>query len=517
MTPMPKMEIHPTLAHRWQGLMILAAVLVGACQRATPPAPTSTDPARSAILTQVINNVTTRISQAEAFAQAGVGYTVSAGGEVRTGDASKARLDLSDDSIVRLAPNSNFTLQSLPNPVGADRTARLKLAIGKVWVSLFGGGLEVETPAGVATVRGSFATIEYVAGDPNTNADDILILSCLEGQCGVSNPTLSETLGNLQQVILTNGGAQVVRFALNDAAVQEFLSENPEALVMVATLTAAAPALTSTPTLPTTPTLTPISIETPTPTSSPTSSATPFPLIGQHTVQRGETLFCIARVYGVVPGAIALANNLSSPFTVFAGQVLGIPAVQWFNITPGPVCAPQFTSPFPGLPTATATRPGVSSPTSTHTPPSASLTPTSTSSPPATSSQTPTATPSSVPDTSPPALASFGARPLLADIGQGTCSVTFFVTITDASGVSSASVEWDSYDYLATPAPGGSGSVAMSLSSGTSTDGVWQVVFVVNIPPYGWLNWDVRATDTAGNSTTQPSGITVNSSTGGCP
>jgi hypothetical protein len=122
-----------------------------------------------------------------------------------------------------------------------------------------------------------------------------------------------------------------------------------------------------------------------------------------------------------------------------------------------------------------------------------------------------------VPDTSPPVLASFGARPLLADVGQGTCSVTFFVTITDASGVSSASVEWDSFDYLATPAPGGFGSVAMSLSSGTSTDGVWQAVFVVNIPPYGWLNWDVRTTDTAGNSATQPSGITINSSTGGCP
>jgi hypothetical protein len=122
-----------------------------------------------------------------------------------------------------------------------------------------------------------------------------------------------------------------------------------------------------------------------------------------------------------------------------------------------------------------------------------------------------------VPDTSPPTLASFGARPLLADKGQGTCSVTFFVTITDASGVSSASVEWSSYDYLATPAPGGSGSVAMTLNSGTSTSGVWQAVFVVNIPPYGWLNWDAKATDTAGNSLTQPSGITINSVTGGCP
>jgi len=507
--------------HHGEMLALIAALLLGACQRTPTPtaSPTPAGSSPSATLTEAINDVTARGSEAEAFAAAGVGHVVRVGGEVRTGDSSKARLDLSDNSILRLAPNSNFTLQRLPDPANAEPAARLKLVIGKLWASLFGGGLEVETPAGVATVRGSFATIEYVAGDPNTNADDILIVSCLEGQCGVSNATVNESLGNLQQVILTNGGAQVVRFALNDAAVQEFLSENPEALSMVATLTAAAPTFTPPPALPNTPTPTPVSTETPTPTPSPTTSATPFPLIGQHTVQSGETIFCIGRTYGVVPAAIAEVNGIPLPYTIIAGQVLKVPAVQWINIAAGPTCAPQFVSPYPGLPTATATLPGVSSPTPTNTPPNVTLTPTFTSPPPSAASATPTvtATSSLVPDTSPPTLALFGARPLLADKGQGTCSVTFFVTITDASGVSSASVEWSSYDYLATPAPGGSGSVAMTLNSGTSTSGVWQALFVVNIPPYGWLNWDAKATDTAGNSLTQPSGITINSATGGCP
>ena len=35
--------------------------------------------------------------------------------------------------------------------------------------------------------------------------------------------------------------------------------------------------------------------------------------------------------------------------------MLQIPAVQWTNIAAGPVCAPQFMSPFPGLPFATDT------------------------------------------------------------------------------------------------------------------------------------------------------------------
>ena len=68
-----------------------------------------------------------------------------------------------------------------------------------------------------------------------------------------------------------------------------------------------------------------------------------------------ETLFCIARGYGVLPAAIAQANGLVTPFTVYPGQTLKIPAVQWDDILPGPVCATQFKSPYPGLPVGTPT------------------------------------------------------------------------------------------------------------------------------------------------------------------
>ncbi len=80
----------------------------------------------------------------------------------------------------------------------------------------------------------------------------------------------------------------------------------------------------------------------------------PAPIIGWHTVQAGETIFCIGRGYGVLPAAIAQANALSADLSVAAGRVLQIPAVQWTDIPAGPVCAPQFQSPFPGLPVATS-------------------------------------------------------------------------------------------------------------------------------------------------------------------
>ena len=72
-------------------------------------------------------------------------------------------------------------------------------------------------------------------------------------------------------------------------------------------------------------------------------------IIGRHVVQRGETLFCLGRAYGVLPAAIAAANYLRPPFSLSPGQVLLIPAVPWGVVPPGPVCAAQFKSPFPAL------------------------------------------------------------------------------------------------------------------------------------------------------------------------
>jgi|SRR5579859_453442 len=82
----------------------------------------------------------------------------------------------------------------------------------------------------------------------------------------------------------------------------------------------------------------------------------PAPIIGIHRVQPGETIFCIGRAYGVLPGAIAQANGLSQTFSLAPGQALNIPAVQWTGIPDGPICAPQFQSPFPGLIASTPTR-----------------------------------------------------------------------------------------------------------------------------------------------------------------
>lgn len=65
-----------------------------------------------------------------------------------------------------------------------------------------------------------------------------------------------------------------------------------------------------------------------------------------HTVKPGETIYCIARGYGVAPAAIAAHNGILHPYMIRPGQGLAIPnAYAW--VGPGPTCTPQYGYPYP--------------------------------------------------------------------------------------------------------------------------------------------------------------------------
>ncbi len=492
----------------------MGGLALAACQRPpTPPPTAASDSTRSATLSEIVNLVEGRAAEAGEFTSVAVGFVAGVGGAIRTGSESRARLDLNDGTILRLAPLSSFTLQGLPTASEADPLTQLQLIIGKLWVNLTGSAVQVETPVGVATVRGSFAVFEYIDGDPAILTDDFLIVSCLEGSCRATNDTVDERLGNLEKVILSNGGKTVTRLTLTEEDVKDFLANNPEAQRMVVTLTAAAPSATlvsatpsATPTAADTPTASPLPI-TLTPSQTRTATATPtsvFVILGQHTVQPGETLNCIGRGYGVLVPAIQQANGLTSS-GIFAGQTLDIPAAQWTSITPGQTCGTQFKSPYPGLPTST---PG---PVISPTPPVSGATPTPTA-PPSVSPTTPA-------DTTPPSVSGATASPVIVDLRAGTCTVTFQASLNDPGNLASASVDWQAYDGQGLPITvlGYSGSMPMVFFSGTSTNAIWQVVFDVKAPTTGTIDWDITATDALGNSASVPSSVTIATGAYGCP
>lgn len=140
------------------------------------PAPTSS---RSATFAELENIVEARPAPADEYAPASIGLTLFAGGAARTGDDGRARLDLAPDAtILRLAPNTIFTLSELKERDDGPFTI-LKLFIGNIYIILSGGELQVETPSGLASVRGSMMGVSY---DPNTGA---MTATCLEGHCSL--------------------------------------------------------------------------------------------------------------------------------------------------------------------------------------------------------------------------------------------------------------------------------------------------------------------------------------------
>ena len=88
------------------------------------------------------------------------------------------------DTIVRLGENSHFVLTGLSG-TNTKPTTTLSVIVGEIWVmlnsALNGGSFDVETPVGVAAVRGSSVSVDYDL------TSDSVIVSCLEGDCSLRN------------------------------------------------------------------------------------------------------------------------------------------------------------------------------------------------------------------------------------------------------------------------------------------------------------------------------------------
>lgn len=206
------------MRHKIISLCALSALILSAC--AAPPSPTpSLAPAPSATvlvptpipsatptatpapnnaaqLMELVNIVDSRLNASSEWAEAVESQSLFEGGGVRTGEGSAARIDLAGGSIVRLAAESSFQLEAFPvateNPI-----TRLLLSSGKVFIALgslvAGQTIEVETPVGVASVRGS---ILGVVLDTETGE---VVVGCLEGHCALSNEAGTQELVEKQQ------------------------------------------------------------------------------------------------------------------------------------------------------------------------------------------------------------------------------------------------------------------------------------------------------------------------------
>jgi hypothetical protein len=219
-------------------------ILTSACQ------PTQTPSPLTGTLSELSGRVESKSVQETTFQSAAAGEQIQVNDQVQTGDDGRVRVDLSSGTLIRVAPSSLFTLAS-NEPAAGGLATKLKLQLGRIFVILNGGSVDVETPSGVASVRGSYMMVEI---DPVTQD---VVVTCLEGNCSAGGINFT--------------GGQKVTFQYNPATgkygppnlekmteedFQLWLENNPEARQIYNQILAgqSAPAATATPTASPTPT-----------------------------------------------------------------------------------------------------------------------------------------------------------------------------------------------------------------------------------------------------------------------
>lgn len=166
--------------------------------------------------------VEARASAAEEYAPATTGQILNTGGAMRTGEDGRARLDLNPDgTIIRVAPNTIFSIPGLEEQENEPLTL-LELFLGKLYIILTGGELQVKTPSGVAAVRGSMLGVSY---DPKTGK---MTAICLEGHCSLKNGTRQIDLTGGQAADIIDGRLSDQPRTITDGELYDWLDNAPE-------------------------------------------------------------------------------------------------------------------------------------------------------------------------------------------------------------------------------------------------------------------------------------------------
>jgi hypothetical protein len=186
-------------------------------------------------MSEMAGTVEVKLAGQDTFTPAGPNSFLVENAQVQTGDNGRVRLDISTGTIVRVAPSSIFTLIS-NTPTGDGLSTRLGLILGEMFIILKGGSLEVETPSGTASVRGSYMSVSY---QPTIGS---VRITCLEGHCSLSSSggRVDITAGDSAEILGAGQPPQVG--TMSDQDIQDWLNNNPEAQLVVPALENVVPA-----------------------------------------------------------------------------------------------------------------------------------------------------------------------------------------------------------------------------------------------------------------------------------
>lgn len=428
-------------------LLIISILALSAIRCSAADALTGDDQALTAGLNEISGTVRILNPTAGELVDASNGSQIESGDQVVTDVDSRVRVDISDGTIIRVGPLSSFTLTDIGNQDGKLKGS-FRLDVGSLWIILKGGEVKVDTPSGLASVRGSYLYIFVHPGEKNT------FVTCLEGECELVNSVgkVKMVAGQTAKVINSKTDPELGQMSAEDVA--NWLKINPEATDVIIPLTKTVEAskknegnngngngngndkdkdkdndddddavvATATSTM------------TPSPTNTPTAidCGPPEGWI-LHTLVNDEDIFTLAKAFQVEVEAIQKANCMGESTSTVPGIGLYMPDVA--TITP--------------------------TPTNTNTPTKTPVPPTNTNTPvPATATNTPI--PPTATATDSPATFTYYAGPNGGPISQ--CVNGYEVNVTDADGIASVKIIYSTSDNtLATK----DGSIDLQYDGGT--------------------------------------------------
>jgi len=207
--------------------------------------------------------------------------------------------------------------------------------------------------AGIQVGLGTFVKPDYA---PQNNADNALgTINCVVSQ--VAPSTAANGSGALLTISFRGKAAGVSSIQMNPLVLASAQGTEIAANIYNAQISVGSPTAvptsthTPTPTGTLAPTSTPTATPTgtlPAPTATPTKTATPTATLppGQtvtYKVKTGDTLYSIARKFGVSIQALMAANHIANPNYIRVGQILIIPNP---SATPGPTPTGQPTTTY---------------------------------------------------------------------------------------------------------------------------------------------------------------------------
>jgi FecR protein len=243
------MKITKNALHRNVYILVIISLILLSCSfpvnLGTPDVPEDDSAPASmnlneALLTTVNGQVQAKLPAQAVFSNIMDTIILPVKSQVKTLENSQARLDLATGTIVRLGPNTLFTLE-VQQSGDEGLFTRIWMDVGKVWIILNGGTLEIETPSGLAAVRGSYMSVEYW---PSSEG---LTMTCLEGHCSLQNEMGKMDMVAGEACDIEAPGEPPHGRMMNNTEMDEWMGMNPEATMMVPQLTktvAAMPSMT---------------------------------------------------------------------------------------------------------------------------------------------------------------------------------------------------------------------------------------------------------------------------------